>query len=237
MIPKLNDKPLYDVTIPSTGETTRFRPYLVKEEKILLMAFESDDRKTILKAIVDTIQACLDKNIDPSELTLYDVEYLFTKIRGKSVGEVVPLEVKCKECGESNPVDVNIDNLQTETGVREKRIPITDGISVLMKQPSYVDMLNDPDIVSTDTSQPERIVRSVAMSISKIYTEDFVTDAKEEDENELVEFVESLDQNQFKQLFEFIQNAPKVRFEVNFDCKKCGTKNEFKVEDERTFFT
>lgn len=235
MIPKLNDKPLYDIVIPSTGETHRFRPYLVKEEKILLMAFESEDRKTIMKAIVDTIQACMPE-IDILNLTVYDIEYLFTKIRGKSVGESVDLKIKCKHCESQNEVEVNIDDLDTSTFERSKKIAITNDVSVLMCHPSYEDVLQDPELSSIDTKQPQRLIRSVVKSIQKIYTADTVINAKEESEEDMVEFVESLDQHQFKSLLGFLLDSPRISFDASFDCEHCGKHNEMIIQDQKTFF-
>jgi hypothetical protein len=237
MIPKLNDKPLFEVVIPSTGETHRFRPYLVKEEKVLLMAHMSGDRKTILKAISDTVESCLEKDVDFDGLTLYDVQYLFSKIRGKSVGEEVPLTIKCKHCGTDNEVSVNIDNLTSKVAEeREKKIDITSNVTVLVRHPSYNDMMNDPIILSTETTDPERMIRSVAKSIVKIFTDDDKVDVKDEPEELVVEFVESLDQKQFKKIMDFVRSAPSLEFDASFDCKECHEHNEVKVAEEQTFF-
>jgi hypothetical protein len=235
MIPKLNDTPLYEVTIPSTGEIQRFRPYLVREEKVLLMAYESKDNKTIMQAIMDTIQACL-PNIDVSKLSLYDIEYLFTKIRGKSVGESVPLKIKCKTCEKNNEVEVNIDALSSETFERESKIKITDSVSVLMHHPDYIDVLNDPELMNFNTKQPERVVKSVAKSIQKIYTDDSVIDTKEESEKEVLDFVESLDEKQFKKLLDFLRLAPRISFDVDFICEHCKSENKLNIQDQQTFF-
>src|SRR6056300_818118 len=115
-LPKLNETPKYEVEIPSTGKTVRFRPYLVKEEKVLMMAFESGDQKAALRAIVDTIEACIVDKIDATNLATFDVEYLFTQIRSKSVGESSTLMIKCKECEKQNEYkfDVSQVNVNVE---------------------------------------------------------------------------------------------------------------------------
>ena len=111
-LPKLNDTPKYSVKIPSTQKTVRFRPFLVKEEKVLLLAMESDDTKDIVLAILDTISACVADNIDVKKLTTYDVEYLFTQIRAKSVGETTSVSIECESCKEKNQVTVDINSIQ-----------------------------------------------------------------------------------------------------------------------------
>ena len=130
MIPKLNDKPQYEMTIPSTNTDIKFRPYLVKEEKVLMMAFESQDQKAALNAIVDTVRAC----VDTEKLKLYDVEYMFTKIRAKSVGENVKLIFTCSDCQTENTESVNIDNISVVGSDTENVIDINEDISVEMTQ-------------------------------------------------------------------------------------------------------
>jgi len=126
-LPKLNDKPLYSITIPSTGQNVRFRPYLVKEEKILMMAMETKDPRAGVDAIIDTIVSCIDEPIDRKSLKIFDVEYLFIKIRGKSVGEVSKVSMKCKACEELNDVDINLDEIGKTaaevTGRKVKTVP------------------------------------------------------------------------------------------------------------------
>src|SRR5210317_1903295 len=110
-LPKLNDTPKYDIVIPSTKANVKFRPFLVKEQKVLLIAMESQDQTQILNAIVDTIRACAQSDINVAKLTAFDIEYLFTKIRSKSVGEKATVAIKCSECEHSNKVDVNLDKI------------------------------------------------------------------------------------------------------------------------------
>ena len=103
-LPKLNATPKHEMVIPSTGKTVMFRPYLVKEEKILMMAFESQDEKTAMKAMLDTIDACVEGDYVKSKLTTFDIEYMFTQIRGKSVGESIEVKTKCSECETEQPI-------------------------------------------------------------------------------------------------------------------------------------
>ena len=111
MIPKLNDTPKYELKIPSLKKDVKFRPYLVKEEKILMMAFESNDQKVALTAVADTVTSCINEEVKVEDLKLYDIEYMFTKIRAKSIGEEANLIITCTECEHKNDVTVNLDDV------------------------------------------------------------------------------------------------------------------------------
>ena len=146
-LPKLNDTPKYSVTIPSTQATVRFRPFLVKEEKVLLLAMESDDSNDIILAILDTISACVADNIDVKKLTTYDIEYLFTQIRSKSVGETTTVGIECESCKESNQVTVDINSIQVQ-GLDKVNynISLSADMELELNHPTYTDIVNDPAI-------------------------------------------------------------------------------------------
>ena len=129
MLPKLNDVPGYDDIIPSTGQKIKFRPYLVKEEKILLLAMESQDTKTALNAIADTVVSCIHEDIDRRSLTVFDIEYLFLRIRSKSVGERSNLNLKCSECGAYNEFTLNLEDIKLDIPKTNFKIKLTDQIS------------------------------------------------------------------------------------------------------------
>jgi len=236
MIPKLNDKPLYDITIPSTGEEHRFRPYLVKEEKILLMAFESDDRKTILKAIVDTIQACLDKELDVSKLTLYDVEYLFTKIRSKSVGESTEVRLACISCDEYNDVAVKLEEVKVSESTVKNTIELNPEITMVMRYPSYLSLLQKNEVIPDDATSTDVIFETIISCIEYVRTEDeniIFADEKEEDQKS---FLDSLTSDQFVQIMNFVNNMPKLKHEVLFKCEHCGSENKSTLQGLEDFF-
>ena len=113
-LPKLNDQPKFEITVPSTKEIHRFRPFLVKEEKVLLIALESNDQRQMLNAIADTVDACSNGSVRVNELTTYDIEYLFTQLRGKSVGETTKLQMICKECENTTEAVINLDDINTK---------------------------------------------------------------------------------------------------------------------------
>ena len=148
MIPKLNDKPQYEMTIPSLNQTVRFRPYLVKEEKILMMAFESNDKVASLRAVTDTINACIDDEFKSNELKLFDIEYMFTKIRSKSVGEKVNLMITCSECEHKNEISVNIEDAKVDMPEKiDPNIEIAENVTVEMTWPIYTKMIQNNKII------------------------------------------------------------------------------------------
>ena len=169
MIPTLNDKPQYEMMIPSTKTEVKFRPYLVKEEKVLMMAFESQDQKAALNAIVDTVKACVSEEINTEELKLYDVEYMFTKIRAKSVGENVKLVFTCSNCQTENTESVNIDSISVVGDPKENVIDINDDISVEMMYPEYAKMIRNDKIVEP-SSEVTTTLELVTDCICLLYT-------------------------------------------------------------------
>jgi len=137
-LPKLNATPKHEMVVPSTGKTVMFRPYLVKEEKILLMAFETKDEKTAMQAMLDTIDACCEGDYVKSKLTTFDIEYMFTQIRGKSVGESVDVKLICKKCETKNDMNINLSELKIDVPQDVNNIiEVTDTISIELQYPPF----------------------------------------------------------------------------------------------------
>ena len=153
-LPKLNDKPKYELIIPSSKQNVKFRPYLVKEEKVLMMALESQDKAASLNAVVDTISSCVQDEFDSSKLTLFDIEYMFIMIRSKSVGEVSQLGIKCKQCEKTNEVAVRLDDIEVKQDrIVEKDIELEENITLSMKYPNFNDVLKFEDDKLTETEK------------------------------------------------------------------------------------
>src|SRR5210317_107060 len=125
-LPRINESPKYKVKIPSTGKEVFYRPFYVKEQKVLLMAMEAEDQELILKAMVDTIVACVEGQINPNHLSTFDVEYMFTKIRAKSVGETTNIFLECTECQHKNEVQLNLDNIEMDVPNEIPKIQLND---------------------------------------------------------------------------------------------------------------
>jgi phage FluMu protein Com len=230
-LPRLNTEPKYTIVIPSTGKQTRFRPYLVKEEKVLMLAMESQDEKQILDAVADTIIACVEDDIDKKKLTTFDLEYLFTKIRSKSVGEVAHIGLKCSECSETNEVDINIDSVEMKVSKSNHMIEITDEYTLEMKWPTMSDIMGLPK-----EANPQTMLSMLRVAMVALHTQDERLDLTEHSDQEIEDFLESMNTDQFTKIKDFVDNLPKLKHEVDYKCMKCGHDNHMVLEGMQSFF-
>lgn len=221
-LPKLNDSPSYTLEVPSTGQKVTYRPYLVKEEKVLMIAFESGDQKQALRAIADTLKACIVEDIVLSELATFDIEYMFTQIRSKSVGEVASIVLPCSSCEAKNEVDIDVSSIKVDVPDVEKTIVLTPSISVEMKYPSY-DVVMDLDLNQNET---EVGFKMIAKSIAAILTEEERIDTREVSEAEVMDFIGQMTTDQFQKVSAFLQHMPALQKEIKFQCIKCGEITE-----------
>jgi len=236
-LPKINETLNFSMKIPSTGKTVKYRPYLVKEEKVLLQAFESGDTKTCLEAMVDTLNACIDSKskFSVDELATFDVEYMFTQVRAKSVGETSNILVKCKECSKDNAVSVNLDELHIDVSKADNVIDVTDSISVKMKYPTYGSIL-EGDVDKLQESDTETALEMIASSIETVMTEDEVIDCATQDRAEMLEFVSSMTAGQLQGISKFLEDMPALVHDISFDCEHCAAKNEVQLRGLSDFF-
>ena len=234
-LPRLNDSPNYDLVIPSMKKSVSFRPFLVKEEKILLMALESDDQKQILNTVINTIKACVTEDIDTTRLTTFDIEYMFLKIRAKSVGETSTIVMKCNECESSNDITLNIDDVEIEVPDISNTIELDNQISLEMKWPTF-DSIVRGDILSSESSV-DQIFGLIRSSIDVIKTNEERFSAKDQTAQELDSFIESMNNQQFTKVREYVEKMPKLTHDVVFTCKKCNHQNNIVVEGMQSFFS
>lgn len=237
-LPQLNDVPKYEVTIPSTGAQTYFRPYLVREEKVLLIASESGDETSISKATIDLINACVDTELKNNNITTFDVEYLFCKIRAKSVGETSKIKLMClsEECMHESEIDVRLDDIELSHYEKTSNIiPLTDAVTLEMRYPSFNITLNNKYIQEAET-EAEIMYHTVISCIKSIMTNEERINADDENYEELVEFVNGMTTEQFEKIREFILNSPEVQLPINWQCKECGHKNAFELKGLADFF-
>lgn len=234
-LPKINSSPAYNVTVPSTGETIEFRPYLVKEEKVLMLAFESGDTKQATKAIGNTLNACVaTEGFDAFRLTTYDVEYLFTMLRTKSVGETSEVILKCSECETKNNVTINLDDVRIDDGaVKRDGIKLTDTVVVDMSYPRY----NALEKFDATGETMEDSINMLMACVDAVNTEDERYDRDSFSDQDLREFVESLTTDQFTKLAEFLSDIPKLEHEVSFTCTNCKTENTSVLSGMRDFLS
>jgi hypothetical protein len=223
--------PEFFANIPSTGEEIKYRPFLVKEEKILLMALEGRDQKEISESIVKLLESCILTKIDIKKLATFDIEYLFLKLRGKSVGEIIEIKAthENSECKEVTPVVVNLDDITVKGEMNEGKIMITDKIGVKMRYPGMKDVIN------VNTADKSSMFNLVSKCVEYIFDENEVYN--EFTEKEIVEWIEKLNQSQFKKISEFFENIPKLSHEIKWKCKACGKEDKMLVEGLQSFFT
>jgi hypothetical protein len=233
-LPQLNSTPSYRITIPSLGKKTTFRPFLVKEQKALLIAYETQDKTDIVRAITRTIHACIEEPIEES-LTTFDVDYLFTQIRAKSVGEVVDLSIKCEECNMANEISIELDDVKMTEDVQNNIIALSEDISLQMRYPSYEDFLANEKLLNTE-SMTESLMELITVCLDSVLTEEERFSIKDESKEEVINFIDSMTSEQFEMVTEFVQNMPAVSKEIDFTCVSCKHENKRTLRGMDDFF-
>jgi hypothetical protein len=242
MLPKI-DVPLYDLILPLSKKKIQIRPFLVKEEKILLMATESEDESTILTAIKQIVNnCCLTEDVDIELLPISDLEFIFFNLRARSISEVVELRYKCNNkihvgeeervCGNMVEFDVNILDIKPEIPENHtNKIEISPTMGVVMKYPNFKIL----DKISS-TTESEMLIETTLACIDYIYDEDEIYYAKDVSKEELTDFLESMNRGQFLKLQEFFETIPKITKEIDFHCDKCGYDEKMVLEGIQSFF-
>jgi hypothetical protein len=229
--------PKYNLTIPSTQVEVEFRPYLVGEEKILMIAAESESETVMMKAVVDIIKRCVTQDINPKKLKLYDIEYIFTQMKAKSVGETSEVVIKCEKCQESNTIPLNVDKDISVTNLKTKKshfkIQLTENVGIVLKHLSMEDSLVED---TTSESQTNQIFHKVIQCIDYVYEGDTVYNIQDEGIKEMYSFIEGLNSKQFKLLSDFIENMPRLELNSKFKCSKCEKINKVKLVGIDNFF-
>jgi len=240
ILPKLNDTPNYTMTVPSTGENIGYRPYLVKEEKVMLMANEAGDQKQVMEAMANTIRACCDEKVDVPTLTTFDVEYMFTQIRAKSVGETAEVDAKCQaiDCEHQTGVTINL----TEAEVDMSKVPesniveLTDTISMEVRYPTYKSVYENIS-EAIDDKQVDFAFTMMESCLVAVITEDERILMGEATPKERKEFIDSMTNQQFESLSSHLNNMPSLGLNITWECESCGHKNEHKLEGLQDFFS
>ena len=229
--------PLYKLTIPSTGKTVSYRPFLVKEEKALMIAQQSEDADTMIRTLKSVIESCIQDQIKASDLAIFDIEYIFTQLRAKSVGEIVELILKCDTCEDDKAsVQYDIDLTKLKVNIpkeHNKTIPLFGDVGVVMKYPS-LDMLKK--LENLDGSDTEAIFQIIQSCIDCIYDSQQMYSAKDHKPEEIRQFIDNLTQEQFLKLQAFFETMPKLEEKVNYKCPMCGKDHEKYVRGLEAFF-
>ena len=223
----------YDLTLPSTGEKVEYRPFLVKEEKVLMMAQSTGNDDDMLKAIEQIIENCTFGNIKSDTLPFFDIEYVFLKLRSKSIGEVVEVNVTCPDDMETKvPVKINLTDIECARSVTHtNKIELTDSIGIILDYPRVSNITSI--MKNGDAEAGYEITKSC---ISQIYDAENVYDRVDMDEKELDEFIESMTHDQFKKVQEFFDTMPKVKHSVKVKNPNTGVESEVVLEGMNNFF-
>ena len=232
-LPKL-DTPTYELEQPSTGEKIKYRPFLVKEQKTLMMAQESKDDKQVRDALASLISGCTFEAVDPFKIPIFDVEYLFLRIRGKSVGEKVDLNLLCPDDNETRvKKTINLEDIGVNMKVgHTNEIGITENIKVFMKYPTLSDVVD----MGQDMNSSDDVFKMVKRCVNEIHEGEKVFSKIDISESELEEFVDSLTAEQFSGITNFFDTMPKVQHSIEITNPKTKKKGEIVVEGIQSFF-
>jgi len=202
-----------------------------------MMAMESDDTNQMIRAVKDVIVSCIEtEGFDVENLALFDIEYIFTQLRAKSVGESTTVGVKCRECEVKNEVDVNLEDVHVDVPDNDdKTIRLTDSIGVTLRYPSVSAMVKAQG--NANKSDVERIFDLIVACIDSIHTQEEVFDAADQSEKELKDFIESLSTKQFNEFRQFAETIPAASIDLSFKCVSCGHDNSFEVKGLGNFFS
>ena len=227
----------YELTIPSTKQKIKYRPFLVKEQKDLLIAQQSDDEKVMIETLKNIIRSCTLDKVEVDNLAMFDIEYIFTQLRAKSVGEYSELTFNCLECNDPKAkMNVNIDLTTLKVEFNEKHksiIPLFDTVGIKMKYPGLAlfDKMN-----KLEGNQVDMIFDVIIECIDSIYDEDTVYPAHEQSREELETFINNLTQDQFQKVQNFFETMPKLEKEIEFDCPMCKYHHQHVVRGLSGFF-
>jgi len=235
-LPKIST-PTYELVLPSSGRKIKYRPFLVKEEKILIIALESQDQKQIANAIKDILSTCiLTRGTKVDKLSTFDIEYLFLNVRGKSVGEQIEVMVTCPDDGKTQvPTSINIDSIKVKKSKdHTTEIKLDDVYSLKMRYPSLTEFIksnfNVEDMKVDDTFE------LIASCVDQIYSEEESWTSDDCTKKEMVDFVESLNSSQFKEIEKFFDTMPKLTHTVTVTNPNTKKENKIVIEGLQNFF-
>jgi hypothetical protein len=237
MLPKIAT-PTYELELPSTEQTIKYRPFLVKEEKLLVIALESEDTKQITTAIKTVIKNCIEtKGIKVETLPTFDIEYLFLNIRGKSVGEEIEVNIICPDDEETSvPIKINVDEIQVQRDENHtNKIKLDETLMMEMKYPSLEQFIKNNFDLSNNNAM-EQSFELVASCVDKIYNEDEVWVAADVTKKELMDFLDQMNTSQFKQIEKFFETMPKLSHTIKVKNPKTEVESEVTLEGLSSFF-
>ena len=234
-LPKL-DVPIYELTVPSTDEKIKYRPFLIKEEKILLIAMESGQNEDVIQAVKQIVSECTFNTLKLGSMPMFDIEYIFLQIRSKSVGEVSKLKILCRDDGETY-ANVEVDLTEIEVQVNDdhtNKIELTDEMGVIMRYPT-IDSFSTAGISDITA---DNMLDVIVACIDKIYDKkgEEVYDSKDSSKKELMDFVEQMNTQQFQDVQAFFDSMPKLRHEITVVNPKTKVENKVALSGLNDFF-
>jgi hypothetical protein len=236
-LPKIST-PTYELEIPSLKKTIKYRPFLVKEEKILIIAMESEDPKQIAEAVKNVIGNCIiSRGIKVEQLATFDIEYLFLNIRGKSVGESVDILITCPDDGTTQvPMSINLDDIQVEFDKEHSRdIKLDDNLTLRMRYPSMQEFVKSNFVVGEEISVDDTFDMIISC-IEQIYSEEESWAASDSTKKEFKEFLEQLTSQQFKDIEKFFETMPKLSHTIKVKNPNTEVESEVVLEGLTSFF-
>jgi hypothetical protein len=231
-LPVINT-PTYELTVPSTKDTLVYRPFLVKEEKILLMAMEEDSETQLNRALKQVVNNCTFQKVKVDKLPLFDLEYIFLRIRAKSVGEVAKIQVLCEDDGKTYvPVEIDLESIEVEFQEdHSTKIELTDDIGIEMGYPTF-EFLN----FKADETEVDQLFDIIGSSIERVYDGETVYEKADFSKKDLKTFLESLTSQQFLKVQKFFETMPRLRHKIEVINPKTKKKNEITLEGLQAFF-
>ena len=228
------DLPTYDLVVPSNKKKIKFRPFLVKEEKILLMALETDNEKNIKDAVFELLKACITTRIKLENLASFDLEYIFLNIRAVSVGEVIQMNITCQD-DEKTQVKYNLNITEAQVIFPEghsSKIMLTDKLGVIMKYPSFDGFVQGQFTNNTEFD----VIKVIAESIDQIFEGEEVYDESTTNKKEFIQFVESLTNAQLEKIQKFFETAPRLEHSFKVTNPNTGVESDYTLRGLQSFF-
>jgi hypothetical protein len=234
----MNSMPTFHMTIPSTGKHVKFRPFVVKEEKALLIAQQSEDQRVMVDTLKNVLSSCILDNIDIEKLATFDLEYMFLQVRGKSVGETVDLLFNCdNDHGEQNEkarskVTIHLSEIEiTKDKEHTNKIALFGDVGVVMRYPNIEDAEQVQDVTDID-----EVFKIVARTIDFIYSGEEIFHSNETSEEEMLQFLNNLTTEQFMKIQKFFETMPKLSYKIEYKCPLCGKEHKKVLEGLASFF-
>lgn len=229
--------PTYELTVPSTGKTIKYRPFLVKEEKVLLISMESEDEKMIRDAVIDILKNCiLTRGVKVEQLAMFDIEYIFLRIRSKSVGEKVEMNLLCKDDNETRvtyELDLETVEVQFPEG-HDKKIMLSETGGIVMKYPGFEQFLKTQILQKNPST--EEVFDIVIDSVHQVFEGDEVWESSTTSRKEIAEYVEGLTTAQFEKIQKFFVTMPKLSHTVTIKNPNTGEESKYEIEGLVNFF-